>query len=257
MSNFPPIECSNLSFAWAEAFLALMTPGCTEITPLVVTVSGIDGDNIPEHSGIRSSLDKVLMHTGISCHTVANTIFPKSLWNPSRERALLYDRYGHTWPRIKKCHANNRGTYFQRLIAFENGQEPINQLEHVISTWHQGNHRHSALQLSIFDPRHDHTDCRQMGFPCLHQVCFTPLGTNGRDGLAVTGFYATQHVFEKAYGNYLGLCRLGCFVAHEMKLRFVKMTCIAASARLGKIDKTDVEPFANQVRRVLGSESKP
>lgn len=257
MTNISPIESSNLSLAWAEAFLALMAPGRTELTPLVVTVKGIDGDSVPEHPGIRSALDKALMRTGTSCHTVANTIFPKSLWNPLRTRDLLYERYiKHAWPRVKKCHANNRGTYFQRLIAFENGQEPVNQLEHVISTWHQGNHRHSALQLSIFDPRHDHTDCRQMGFPCLHQVCFTPLGTNGQDGLAVTGFYATQHVFEKAYGNYLGLCRLAHFVAHEMKLRFVKMTCIAASGRLGNIDKSDVEAFAGQLRGILDEEKK-
>ena len=90
-----------------------------------------------------------------------------------------------------------------------------------------------------------------MGFPCLHQVCFTPLGGNGREGLAVTGFYATQHVFEKAYGNYLGLCRLGHFVAHEMNLRLVRMTCIAASARLGDVDKSEVEPLADRVRAVL------
>jgi len=95
-----------------------------------------------------------------------------------------------------------------------------------------------------------------MGFPCLHQVCFTPIGTNGCEGLAVTGFYATQHIFEKAYGNYLGLYRLGHFVAHEMKLRLVRMTCISASARLGNVDKSEVEAFACEMRRVVAAESK-
>src|SRR5690242_4003823 len=56
MNNVPPIERSNLSLAWAEAFLALMTPGCAEITPLIVTVNGIDGYKIPEHVGIRDGL---------------------------------------------------------------------------------------------------------------------------------------------------------------------------------------------------------
>ncbi len=257
MNSIPPIERTNLSQAWAEAFLALMRPGCAEVTPLIVTVTGIDGDRIAEHAGIRTSLDKVLMPRAASCNTVSNTIFPKSLWNPARERALLYERYlEHAWPRIKKCHANNRGTYFQRLIAFENGETHVNQLEHVIATWHRGNHRHSALQLSVFDPRQDHTNCQQMGFPCLHQVCFTPLGPKGCDGLGVTGFYATQHIFEKAYGNYLGLCRLGHFVAHEMKLRLVRMTCIAASARLGNVSKSDVEPFARELRRMVDAATK-
>ncbi len=142
------------------------------------------------------------------------------------------------------------------MIAFNEDEKLGNQLEHVISTWLQGNHRHSALQLSIFDPLRDHNDCRQMGFPCLHQVCFTPLGTNGTDGLAVTGFYATQHIFEKGYGNYLGLCRLGHFVAQEMKLKLIKMTCITASARLGNIGKTDVAGFADEVRNLLYAKNK-
>jgi len=252
MNSILPVENPNLSVAWAEAFLALMSPGCTEITPLVVTVTGINGEKIQENAEIRRLLDETLARYETSCLTVANTIFPKSLWNPARARALLYERYiKHAWPRVKKCRANNRGTYFQRLVAFENGANSVNQLEHVISTWQKGNHRHSALQLSIFDPRRDHNDCRQMGFPCLHQVCFTPLGTNGSAGLAVTGFYATQHIFEKAYGNYLGLCRLGHFAAHEMGLRLVRMNCIAASARLGNADKSEIEPMAARLRQLL------
>ena len=259
MSDIFTVENSNLSIAWAEAFLALMKPGCTEITPLVVTITGIDGEKILEHEEVRHILDNALAPHKSSCHTVANTIFPKSLWNPRRERALLYERYvKHAWPLVKKCRANFRGTYFQRLISFESGNgDPVNQLEHVIMTWHKGNHRHSALQLSIFDRLHDHTDSRQMGFPCLHQVCFTPLGTNGAEGLAVTGFYATQHIFEKAYGNYLGLCRLGHFVAHEMNLRLVRMTCIAASARLGNVRQIDLEPLAAQLREYADEPMTP
>jgi len=30
-----PIESNNLSVAWAEAFLTLMQPGCSEIKPLM------------------------------------------------------------------------------------------------------------------------------------------------------------------------------------------------------------------------------
>lgn len=250
-----PIESTNLSFAWAEAFLALMKPGCRGIKPLIVSVVGIDNGIVDEHKQIRQVLDAALASHKTSCHTVANTIFPQSLWNPARERALLYQRYSkHAWPRVSKCSANNRGTYFQRLIAYENGSTiPVNQLEHVITTWHKGNHRHSALQLSIFDPRHDHTDCQQMGFPCLHQVCFTPLGVNGCDGLAVTGFYATQQIFEKAYGNYLGLCRLGRFMAQEMKLKFVRMTCIAAYGKLcdEKVTKSELKPIASDLQAIL------
>ena len=251
-----PIESKNLSVAWSEAFLKLMESGCSEIKPLIVSIDGIHEGVPEENDQIRRVLDEALARHRTSCNTVANTIFPESLWNPARERALLYQRYLlHAWPRVKKCPANNRGTYFQRLIAFENGVAPINQLEHVITTWHKRNHRHSALQLSVFDPRHDHTDGRRLGFPCLHQVCFTPMGANGADGLAVTGFYATQHIFEKAYGNYMGLCRLGRFMAHEMKLKLTRMTCIAACAKLGDVKKSELEPMAKQLRAILQHES--
>src|ERR1700683_2198331 len=139
MNSLLSVEKPNLSAAWSEAFLTLMSPGCTEITPLVVTVTGIDGDRLEEKDEIRKLLDETLAKYDTSCLTVANTIFPTSLWNPSRERALLYERYiKHAWPRVKKCRANNRGTYFQRLVAFENGENPVNQLEHVIATWQKG-----------------------------------------------------------------------------------------------------------------------
>jgi hypothetical protein len=244
------IQNTNLSIAWAQSFLSLMQPGVTEITPLIVTVDGLETGSLTEDEEIKRALNNALPASS-SCDTVANTIFPKSLWNPRRDRSLLYERYlKRVWPRVKMCSANRRGTYFQRLIAYENAENPINQLEHVITTWKKGNHRHSALQLTIFDPRFDHTDCRQMGFPCLHQVCFSPLGTNGSEGLVVTGFYATQHLFQKAYGNYLGLCRLGSFVAHELGLRLIRMVCIAACAKLGHT-KSDLEPLATELRANL------
>ena len=53
-------------------------------------------------------------------------------------------------------------------------------------------------------------------------------------GLSITGYYATQYVVERAYGNYLGLCRIGRFMAHEMGLRFDQMTCIATPVKLDR-----------------------
>jgi len=129
---------------------------------------------------------------------------------------------------------NPHGTYFERMIQFGGQESPVNQLEQVIATWvEHRNHRHSALQVSIFDPHHDHKHNRRLGFPCLHQVCFTPLGENGVEGLAVTGFYATQHLLTKAYGNYLGMIRLGHFVAQAIGLKLARMTCFSAKVVLG------------------------
>ena len=181
----------------------------------MVVIKDIGGEGPEEIPEIRSALDDLLGQDGkgLSCSTVANTIFP-SIWNDNVERKKLYDRYERSLPRLRKDRRNNNGLYFQRLISYGEDGKPgtsVNQLEHIIQTWHKGNHRRTALQAGLFNPYKDHTDQRQRGFPCLRQVAFAP----ARDGrLGVTGFYATQYVVERAYGNYLGLCRLGRFMAH-------------------------------------------
>ena len=245
MTDLPPIVASTVSEAWSEAFARLMHQGVHELTPLLLTVTDVGTLGCEPSPPPRQALDTLLQSLGKhTTNTVANTVFPQSLWNWKRERSLLYDRYiRHVLPTVRT--ENLHGTYFQRMIHFGGSEAPVNQLEQVITTWlEHGNHRHSALQLSIFDPHLDHKHNRRLGFPCLHQVCFTPLGQNGSAGLAVTGFYATQHLISKAYGNYLGLIRLGHFMAHALGLRFTRMTCFAAKVVLGDgITKELVDPL--------------
>jgi len=262
-SDILTIASDNLSIAWARAFLHTMGRGVKDITPLVVTVEHDSANSIAERGEIRKSLDKQILDLKSKyshlqqCHTVANTIFPQSMWNPNDENsaAKLFWRFEKAWPRIKRCSQNRRGSYFRRLTAFRPVGElqPVNQLEHVVSTYQGGNHRRSALQAAIFDPALDHKNSPQLGFPCLHQVAFTP---NGEGGLAVTAFYATQYLFDRAYGNYLGLCRLGRFMACQMRLNLVRMTCIASVAQLGTPNKSEVEPLAERLKRLLGNDER-
>lgn len=244
------IEEKNLSIAWGKAFLQVFKSN--EIAPLVVVIRGLNNAEPPEVPAIRSALDSALKldGKGLSCHEVANTIFPIRLWNDKVERELLYKRYCTIFSRIRKHPANRNGVYFQRLIAFgsdKNVENGVNQLEHIIKTWHRGNHRRSALQASVVDPHRDHTNQRQRGFPCLQQVAFAPVD-NG--GLSVTGFYAKQHMFERAYGNYLGLCRLGHFMAHAMELTLSEVICIATpAARVQTISK--LSRLAAQVKQAI------
>lgn len=222
------IHEDNLSRAWASAFQCAGAAPRREVQPLVVT---IDTENGPsELATVRQLIDVALEARGLaSVETVASTIFPRSLWNPSVERQELFNRYEALWPRIRRVPANKYGTYFRRFSAF--GPTKKNQLEHILETRQRGNLRRSALQLAAFDPETDHTHQRQRGFPCLHQVAVVP----HRDGtIGLTAFYATQTVLEKAYGNYLGLMRLGEFIAHEMGMRLSQVTCIASIGLLSR-----------------------
>lgn len=243
----------NLSVAWARAFIKILHTPHLEIGPAAITVTGFQDGIVQENPRIMSALSQALTSLGkppIPTH--ANTIFPQSLWNPQKDRTRLYERFLATWPKVKKCPANRLGHYFQRLIAYDAPGEPCNQLEHIISTYQKGNHRRSALQAGIFNPLKDHGDNKQRGFPCLQQVVFTPLGLNGRDGLSVTGFYAMQYVFEKAYGNYLGLCRLGRFMAHEMGLELVQMNCLSSILRLDRgLSKRNTEGLKAELEEIL------
>lgn len=245
------IEEANFSLAWARAFLTLTQPGVDELVPLQVTVSGIDDDKPPEIPAIRQALDADLKaKKKFSCETVASTIFPQSMWNPDMPRDRLFARYQAALPALRKFKQNIYGMYFERFTAF--GPEKFNQLDFILNSRlgngeRKGNKRRSVLQAAVIWPKRDLTNQPLRGFPCLQQVNFAP---HGRDELAVNGFYATQFIFQKAYGNYLGLYNLGRFVAHELGLRLTQVTCFTGIAQLG-IGKGSVGSLARKVESLI------
>lgn len=234
--------------------MAVMEHGVKEISPLTVAVEGLDEGRPSEDPVIRRALDRALAeHKKSSCRTVANTIFPVRFWNPEHGREALFERYAKAWPMIRKAEPqrNRKGTYFQRMTSF--GSEGKNQLDHVISTYARGNHRRSALQAGIFDPSTDHNDQPLNGFPCLQYVSFAPFD---KTKLRVTGVYATQYLFEKAYGNYLGLYNLGRFMAHELGLELAQLNCIASVAKRGDTTKGSLKGLAAELRAILGASAE-
>lgn len=234
---------ANLSEVWASAFLCVAGSQHRELSPLVATVTTPFG--VQERQDIRDLLEQSLRQAGQpGIDTVASTIFPKSQWDPNRPRDALFKRYDAIWPRIKRVRQNNRGTYFRRFTSF--GDQGLNQLDTVLRVWQSAKsdgrgHRRSALQLAVLDPTADRSEMPRLGFPCLHQVSIVP----GADGcLSIAGFYATQTMFEKAYGNYLGLAQLGMFVAHELNMTLASVTCVAAVGLL-----TQVAPISKKEGR--------
>lgn len=245
------IKEANLSVAWAQAFMALSQPGCDEIVPLQVTITDLTDGPPPEIPAIRQALDSELKaKDDFSCETVAGTIFPQSMWNPKLPREKLFARYRAALPALKKFKQNIYGMYFERFTAF--GPEQFNQLDFILNSRlgngeRKGNMRRSVLQAAVIWPKRDLTNQPLRGFPCLQQVNFAP---HGKDELAVNGFYATQFIFQKAYGNYLGLYNLGQFVAHELGLRLTQVTCFTGIAQLG-VGKGTVKGLARKVEKLL------
>ena len=190
---------------------------------------------------MRAALDACLAaNRKHSVDDVASTIFPQSLWRLAKyNRHRLYQTYNDVVPRYRAMNKaqNGRGMYFERLVAFGSGPIDGNQLEWIISQY-TGNRavRRTKLQASIFDPTRDHVSQAQLGFPCLQHLTFVPEGSS----LSLNAFYATQQLFDKAYGNWLGLSRLGHFMAHEMGLTFTRLNCFTGIEKLERIKKSDV-----------------
>ena len=233
---------SSLTEAWREAVrLAIANHG--RVTGLTVVINGIENGRPAEDLRFRDRLNELLDHHGhASVETVSRTIFPIGLWNPLAPRAQLYQRYFKILPKLRACPRNRKGHYFERLTNFPGakGGSGFNQLEQIMSAYLAGTHRVSALQACLMNPLTDLNNSPYLSFPCLQQVAFIPDGSSG--SLAVMGFYPMHYLFQRAYGNYLGLINLGHFMATEMRLTLSRMICVAGAAQL-EVPQAEVAPL--------------
>lgn len=233
---------SSLSQAWAQAFLMFMERQDRKFAPFMVSIlAGRDGNPV-EDRDLRDALDACLDETGQqSVEVVAKTIFPEAIWRRVKgDRHKLYAYYREYLPDFVAMAPikNSHGLYFARLIGFgldpKTGEQEEhlpaaklrsggNQLEFIIKACKPGA-QSTALQAVIFDPVRDQVKERR-GFPCLQHVTF--VRDNDRGTLSINAFYALQSFFVKAYGNWLGLLRLGAFVASQTNLRFERLNCFA------------------------------
>jgi thymidylate synthase len=184
--------------------------------------------------------------------TVSETIFPFSLYQLCKwDRQALYVQYMKQYPRTQVLDkGNRRGTYFQRLIAFEHSKGVKNQLEMIIeSILNPDNNRRSKLQASIFDAGQDHTEGPYQKFPCLQHVTFYK-SENG--GLVLNGFYAVQFFYRRAYGNWLGLINLGKFVAQNTGLNFERLNCFIGIEQLDHLSKGKAKDLMNRINSIQG-----
>jgi hypothetical protein len=239
---------TNLSAAWARAFLTMSQPPERELSPFLVSIA-MGPNGVPvEDQALRQALDACLEESkNQPVDKVAKPIFPHPLWNRAKgDRHKLYADYLQNLPDYVAMEPNKNcyGLYFARLIGYgidhKTGEgldylsgrlkQGGNQLEFIIGACEPGAQR-MALQASVYDPVRDQTGARR-AFPCLQHVTFVPDFARGT--LTLNAFYALQLLFVKGYGNWLGLCRLGEFVASqtEPRLRFERLNCYAGIQKM-------------------------
>lgn len=253
MSTNPPkiINNSNLSLAWCEAWLYCYDRDQSCFGPLIISIGDIHSETPEENQSLRALLDDTLAAAGgVQSRISAMTIFPWEMWQRRGKpdcnefSSLCIER---VLPRLQKLSILNRyGTYFSRMMAYtghcKEGEKQINQLSHVIELLKKPRRvRESALQIACFDPAKDHTNQPVRGFPCLQQIGVT---YGDDDTIALNAYYPAQYLFDRAYGNYLGLCHLGSFIAHQAGMRFDRLNCFIGKpifkgpdATIQKLDK--------------------
>ncbi|WP_420433449.1 hypothetical protein [Candidatus Poriferisocius sp.] len=231
----------TLSEAWLQALTHAVSQRGGRCVHLVMTVENPGS----EDETIRDVLDLALNEASSqSVETVAGTIFPNSLyqspgfsWSPDLDeqsvRELdaaahnLYERYVGMLPVLLRVRANNRGTYFSRMVTWP-GKKPggTNQLELRISRirgeFANGRRTNNTLDIDvgadalISEPVagvqvYAPSDQRTRGFPCLVHIDLTLL-----DGtLHCLAVYRHQYLITKAYGNLVGLSRLMHFLCEQ------------------------------------------
>jgi hypothetical protein len=257
------IHSTNVSEGWADIFNLVMAAPGAKAGPIVLELEAQNGVAV-ETPIVRQLVDEELKkHDKFSIDTTSFLIFPWKLWNMLGQPDLtrFTDIYlKKVFPALKRrgpMH-NSHGTYFQRMIQFSGFSETagvrkekeVNQLQRILEIWgkaeQKGRHpRHSALQATIFDPAKDHHGAALCVFPCLQQVSF-----NYHDNfLTINAYYPTQYLFDRGYGNYLGLCQLGQFMAKQMGLTFSGLVCFIGSCHLGGagITKQTLTPLKSRI----------
>lgn len=236
------IEDDDLSIAWGKIVRHVCQHPGHEVSPLIVSVTGFDEEGVVQETPeLRDALDDLLeAHDKQGVEKVAFTIFPQRYWVMAQgDRNKLFGFYKKAFPRFKKMapRKNAHGLYFERLTMYDpEAPNDGNQLETILSRYekHGGKMQRMQLQASTYDPRRDQSGTAIQGFPCLQHVTFVP--SSGR--LTVNAFYATQQLFERAYGNYLGLAQLGAFMSHEMGLKMDRLNVFVGIEKLEGATKT-------------------
>ncbi len=164
--------------------------------------------------------------------TVANTIFPYSLYRRYGAPAF-FDRFtNNILPKARRPGDRWSGYYFERMINMprEGGGAPINQLMDITARLRNPTVRaRNKFELSIFDPARD-VDDSPYGGQCLSFGSFKLRKDRDHERLDLTVMYRNHYYVEKLLGNFIGLGRLMAFVAAEGGAEVGELTVISTHA---------------------------
>lgn len=236
-----PVNSASIAQAWLDGVeLLLQQPGDTAFNVVLDIASPLAIDE--SERAVLAKVDRFLAGHGKNrLQTVANTIFPESLYRRYGAKGVFQIYPAKVYPVLKKD--NRWGTYVHRMVRRENSAgKVVNPLEKVIAALRTEsggrNSKRSRYELGMTEPFTDISIAdptlpfanQAIGGPCLSHLSFKLDPASGQ--VRLIAFYRSHYYVERALGNLVGLARLLSFVANEVELEPGPLTCISSYAQI-------------------------
>lgn len=239
------ISTNTREEAWLEAVKHLKNNTDQKIEYNLILEVKKPGLTTQRTREIRQAFDSFLGGYNLyPVHTVAETIFPASLYKAHGSEGVYRIYPEDVYPKLKGIPANNKGTYAMRTVRGANPSgKSINPLKEVVSRLKKAanasNGVRCAHEISLDDSSEsipiNQNDRSIYGFPCLSHLSFKL--SYDRKELHLTALYRSQFFIRKAMGNLLGLARLHDFVCQEAGVKMGTLVCHATYAKLDEEGK--------------------
>jgi hypothetical protein len=240
------------------------------------------GNPLMEDIGVRAALERDLARLRAaksgtiwhSVHTVANTIFPISLYQPHLpDAASRFFDLSLAGSQARRGKNKGWGTYIGRLVAYqEPGGGRVNQLDRMLRLLREPRHWADLYEAPLSYPGETLTadgpasadmhvigpgDKRRRGGPCLAHLSLT--AASGK--LHLTAQYRRHSYVARAYGNFVGLARLLNFLAHESGHDVGTIFVIGTHAEIenvpGRVELLEAATAATGHQRPIETSSRP
>lgn len=229
--NIPPAP--SCATAWLAATLTVDAEPSHQAHNVIIDIEDPLFES-PIDQAITAEVDAFLrQHKRWPVRTVANTIFPRSLYD-RHGSPDFYDVYlKKVYPRIKRPQGD-WGRYFERMISFplQRKSEPINPLRDIVDKIKlqlSGSRCFkNVYELTVYDPIRD-------AGPVMNRQCLSFLSfklTDTPRKLLLTAVYRNHYYIERLLGNIVGLGWLMKFVAEEAGVTVGDLTIVSTHAEM-------------------------
>ncbi|WP_313164658.1 hypothetical protein [Sedimentibacter sp.] len=236
--NRPIVICEdNFQEAWIKVCIEL-SKNKWELWDVVVEIENPLLFNM-EYDKLVTGFSK--MHQLIRPKDVAYTIFPYGFYEINRDSDKLYENYWRFFKHARKAKNRGWGTYFERMIRYPGKKGNIDQLGTIIKSINNRS-RDLKAAYTIIIPKPGTENTRPLGSPCLNYIAIRTEPSNTGRIINLLVVYRNHDFLKRAYGNYLGLCKLLEYISVETGSNIGKVTCISSHAFVDEF-KVDFKNF--------------